>query len=53
MGVSVYFWAHIQVVFMVAFRVAVIDMGFTVRSVVVLLSTSTCWGVLVGLQEGE
>ena len=48
MGFNVCFWACVQVVFVVAFRVAVIDMGFmvTVRSVVVLLSTSTCWGCL-------
>jgi len=48
MGVSVRFWAHVRVVFVVAFGVAVVDMGFVVavKSVVVLLSTSTCLGCL-------
>jgi len=43
-------WMPERVVFVVAFRVAIVDMGFmvTVRSVVALLSTWTCW-VLVGL----
>ena len=36
MGVSVYYWARIRVVFVVAFGVVVVDMGFmiAVRSVV-------------------
>jgi len=45
MEVSVCFWDRVRVVFVVAFGVAVTDMG-CVRSMVVLLSISTCWGCL-------